>query len=100
MVDEYVPDLVLLDLIMPGVDGWEVLERLQASPRTARIPIVVETSSQDYDSYAEARRRNVAAFISKPFRLNEVVHTCRSILLGARPLQGRPPREDPLPIVQ
>src|SRR5262249_49317347 len=60
-----------------------------ASPRTAGIPVVLETSAEDFPSYQRARRHGIAAFVSKPFRLAEVVETCRRILEGARPLQGR-----------
>lgn len=83
------PELVLLDVAMPGLSGWEVLEKLQASAPTARIPVVLQTSAGDYTSYDRAKKLRAAAFVSKPFRLAEVVETCRRILEGARPLQGR-----------
>jgi CheY-like chemotaxis protein len=90
ILDSALPDIILLDLAMPGMDGWSVLKALKASARTARIPVVFQTSTQDLQSYTAARREGVAAFLSKPFRLNEVVETCRRILDGARPLQGKP----------
>jgi CheY-like chemotaxis protein len=88
------PDLVLLDLSMPQMDGWRVLEILRASPRTARLPVILETSAEDYPSFDRARRQGVAAFVSKPFRLSELIETCRRVLDGARPLQGRPETEE------
>jgi len=84
------PDLILLDLAMPGMTGWQVLEALKASRKTASIPVVLQTSAEDFASFDKARKLSVAAFVSKPFRLSEVVETCRRILGGARPLQGRP----------
>jgi len=84
-----IPDLILLDLAMPEMNGWEVLNALASSPRTARIPVLLETSAGDFGSFDRAKRGGVAAFISKPFRLAEVIETCRRILDGARPLQGR-----------
>src|SRR5687768_13114905 len=45
------PDLILLDLAMPGMDGWRVLDALQASPQTAGIPVALETSAEDYQSF-------------------------------------------------
>lgn len=93
-------DLILLDLVMPEMDGWHVIDRLLASSRTSAIPVVLQTSAVDFTSFDRARRRGVAAFISKPFRLNEVVETCRRILDGARPLQGRTARSDDAPAVQ
>lgn len=83
------PELILLDLAMPGMNGWQVLEALSGTPRTANIPVVLETSAEDFPSFQRARRHGVAAFLSKPFRLAEVIETCRRILEGARPLQGR-----------
>jgi two-component system, chemotaxis family, chemotaxis protein CheY len=83
------PDLILLDIAMPGMNGWQVLEALRSVDETSEIPVVLETSSGDFPSYEQARRFAVAAFISKPFRLADVVETCRRILGGARPLMGR-----------
>jgi CheY-like chemotaxis protein len=94
------PDLILLDVRMPGMDGWDLLERLSGAPRTARIPVALETCVEDFVSFDKARREGVAAFISKPFRVAEVVETCRRILSGSRPLQGTPPPEDDSPSVQ
>ena len=94
------PDLILLDVKMPGMDGWDFLERLAGAPRTARIPVALETCIEDFVSFDKARREGVAAFISKPFRVSEVVETCRRILSGSRPLQGTPPPEDDSPSVQ
>ena len=87
-VETATPDLILLDLVMPRLDGWGVIERLRRSPRTAAIPVILQTSAEDYPSFDRARRDGVAAFISKPFRLHEVIETCRRVFAGARPLQG------------
>jgi CheY-like chemotaxis protein len=89
MVRLTAPELILLDLAMPGMSGWQVLETLQATSRTSSIPVVLQTSAEDYASFDRAKKLRVAAFVNKPFRLSEVVETCRRILEGARPLQGR-----------
>ncbi len=94
------PELLLLDLAMPGMDGWQVLLQLRQSPHTATIPVVLETSAEDYATYERARNLGVAAFVSKPFRLLELIETCRRILDGARPLQGRPKSESQSPGVR
>ena len=93
------PSLVLLDLMMPGMNGWQVIEALILAPETAGIPVILQTTAEDLESFEKARRRGVAAFISKPFRLNEVIETCRRILEGARPLQGRSSLEHEGPAV-
>lgn len=84
-----VPDLILLDLSMPGMSGWQVLDALHTTAATATIPVILQTSAEDFRTFERARKGGVAAFISKPFRLGEVVETCRRIVEGARPLQGR-----------
>jgi CheY-like chemotaxis protein len=94
------PELILLDLAMPGMNGWQVLEALSGKPRTAGIPVVLQTSAEDFPSFQRARRHGVAAFVNKPFRLAEVVETCRRILQGARPLQGRHEGGDATPPIQ
>jgi two-component system chemotaxis response regulator CheY len=100
LLETSTPDLILLDLVMPRLDGWGVIERLRRSPRTATIPVVLETSAEDYSTFDRARRDGVAAFISKPFRLNEVIETCRRVFEGSRPLQGTLPTDaPPRPIV-
>ena len=96
----HAPELILLDLAMPGMNGWQMLEALRAAPETATIPVILQTSSGDFPSYEQARRHAVAAFISKPFRLADVVETCRRTLGGARPLLGRSQDEPPPASVQ
>jgi CheY-like chemotaxis protein len=87
------PELILLDLIMPEMDGWGVIRALSASPATAGIPVVLETSAEDFASFDRAKREGVAAFVAKPFRLGEVIETCRRVLAGARPLQAADPAD-------
>ena len=94
------PDMILLDVKMPGMDGWDLLEQLAGTPRTARIPVALETCAEDFTSFDKARREGVAAFISKPFRVADVVETCRRILTGSRPLQGTSSPDDDSPSVQ
>lgn len=100
LLESALPDLVLLDHSMPGMDGWAVIESLRASSRTATIPVVLVTSAKDFSSFELARRLGVAAFVSKPFRLHEVIETAGRILRGARPLQGRAAHDDEGPFVQ
>jgi DNA-binding response OmpR family regulator len=88
-----VPDLILLDVGTPLVDGWQIIATLRRSERTAAVPVILETSSDDLQSYQRAQDMGAAAFISKPFRLHEVIETCRRVLEGDRPLRGVVARE-------
>jgi CheY-like chemotaxis protein len=66
------PNVILLDLMMPGVDGFEVARRLRARQETNRVPIVVMTAMHD----AQSRAREVGAqgCIAKPFDIGELIH--------------------------
>lgn len=63
------PDLILLDLLMPGMDGIEVLKLLKAKDSTKDIPVIVMTATDDEESEAMALEAGAVDFIRKPFRL-------------------------------
>jgi DNA-binding response OmpR family regulator len=65
-------DLVLLDLRLPGIDGFEVLRRLKASPETLNIPVVVLTAQGDVDEKVRAFDLGAHDYITKPFSLAEL----------------------------
>ena len=100
VLESALPDLIVLDLEMPAMDGWAVVDALRATRRTASIPVVIVSAGKDYSSFTRARTLGVAAFLSKPYRLGEVIETGRRILDGARPLQGQAAAEHEGPAVQ
>ncbi len=61
-------DLVLLDIMMPGMDGLEVCAKLKASPDTADLPVIFLTGMEDEDAEEAALDAGAADFISKPIR--------------------------------
>lgn len=73
-------DLVLLDVMMPGMNGFEVCERLKANPRTASIPVVFLTASSDMRSVVRAFETGGVDFISKPFNDMELLARVRTHL--------------------
>ena len=73
------PDLLVLDLMMPGIDGWGVLEHLRRVPDAP--PVVVVTARADYSSFTRGVKEGAAAYVFKPFRFHELVATCQKILL-------------------
>ena len=74
------PDLVILDLFMPVVDGFGVLEWVQSNLSDLLIPIVVLTGSSDPDHEARARRLGAADVFEKPKDLDGLGETVRSIV--------------------
>jgi len=76
------PDLIVLDVMMPRMDGFEVLKRLQANPETREIPIVMLTAkAQDADVF-RGWSSGVSAYLTKPFNPLELVTFVRRILSG------------------
>ncbi len=64
-------DVVLLDVMMPGMDGFEVCRRLRADPKTARVPIVMFTALDTADRRERAMAIGATAFWVKPFMPND-----------------------------
>ena len=60
------PDLILLDIMMPGIDGWEVCERLQSDMRTENVPIIFLTSKVDADDERRGLELGAVDYITKP----------------------------------
>lgn len=71
------PDLVLCDLLMPGMDGDEVLAALRAQPATRAIPLVFLTASADHTHRDQRLARGAAAYLIKPVKLQELLATVR-----------------------
>ena len=65
------PDLIILDLALPGIDGWEVLRKLRNEPRTA-ASVLVLTAFADPETRNRAHLEGADAYLSKPFRPNDL----------------------------
>lgn len=63
------PDLILLDVVMPGMDGYEVCRRLKADPRTARIPVIFITARHTQEDEQQGLDLGAVDYITKPFSL-------------------------------
>ena len=73
------PDLVVLDLHLPGMDGLSVLRRLKGDPRTRRIPVIVLTSSDDGDDLMAARDLGANSYVVKPMNGTRFAETLRKL---------------------
>jgi DNA-binding response OmpR family regulator len=86
VIRERRPDLVVLDLMMPGIDGWDVLRQLRATPSPPRV--VVLTARDDPASFARAIREGATAYVVKPFRFPELLATVQRAMTQAAPPPG------------
>ena len=76
------PDLIVLDVMMPRMDGFEVLKRLQANPETREIPVIMLTAkAQDTDVF-RGWSSGVSAYLTKPFNPLELITFVKRILSG------------------
>lgn len=81
------PDLVVLDIFVPYLDGFEMLAALQGDPATREIPIIVLTGQGDDDTFARARQLGAAAFLTKPVEGTRLIRVVEE-QLAARPESG------------
>lgn len=77
---EVLPDLILLDFFMPGEDGFDVLARLKSDPALKDIPVVIFTILVREESERKALEMGAAAYVTKPFDVEDVVTCIRRIL--------------------
>lgn len=81
MIFQDPPDLILLDLMMPGMDGWEVYQQLKANEKTREIPVIVVTAkAQAIDRVLGLHIAKVDDYVSKPFRPQELLDSIDRVL--------------------
>ncbi len=88
------PDLVLLDLNLPKIDGIEVLKRVKSDPDVKRIPIIVLTSSSAEDDIVESYENYTNAYITKPVEPDQFVKALQSLEEFWLTIVRRPPPPD------
>jgi CheY-like chemotaxis protein len=67
-----IPDGIVLDIALPGMDGWEVLDHLRRNPKTQHIPVLVATAHDTSQMRTKAQSAMADAFIGKPFDLTHL----------------------------
>ncbi len=80
-IERIKPDVILLDLMMPGMDGWEVYQKLKANEATSQIPVIVVTAkAQSIDKMLGLHIAKVDDYIAKPFSPQELVESIAKVL--------------------
>jgi two-component system, OmpR family, response regulator VicR len=81
IINEYKPDLVLLDLMMPDIDGWDVYQQMKSDDLLRDIPVIIVTAkAQNIDKVLGLHIAKVDDYISKPFSPNELVESIERVL--------------------
>jgi excisionase family DNA binding protein len=78
-IEEAKPDLVLLDVMMPHVDGWEMLRRIQDQYGAGAIPVVMFSGQADQAAQSQAASGGAQAFVGKPFDLQQLIEQTKQI---------------------
>jgi len=80
LLGEQRPDLIILDILMPTINGLEVLVRLRENPATASIPVILLTVRGEYKDFLEGYQMGVNYYIPKPFTKDQLLDGVNSIL--------------------
>lgn len=84
-------DLVLLDLEMPGMDGFHVLANIRADPKLARTAIIVQTGREDVEAIDRCFRLGATSFVMKPLNWRLLSYQIRYVLRAERQARGAEP---------
>lgn len=92
LVEGDLPDIMLIDVMMPGMSGIEVVETLRANDRTAALPVMLITAAAEEMLPAKRLEGDRVDLLMKPFRLNDLLSRIEENVAAARSLEGGAPR--------
>jgi CheY-like chemotaxis protein len=93
MATNRLPNLILLDIMMPGIDGFQVLEKMRSDPKTAAIPVLVVSAKGTENDILRAMKLGAKDYIVKPFNLEQLMQKAFRLIEGA-PAAGKDTAED------
>jgi DNA-binding response OmpR family regulator len=89
---EEIPDIVLCDLMMPDMDGYETLQAIRSNPATSTLPVILLTARDDEQCKTRGAELGADDYVTKPFRIPELLGVVQGIAKKlARPRVTRPP---------
>jgi two-component system response regulator RpaA len=78
------PDVITLDLMMPGLTGFELCELLHRDPRFANIPIMIVSARDDHESRLKAKEVGAKDYLTKPFGVDDLLEKIRDLAAGLK----------------
>ena len=82
--NEFIPSLIMLDILMPKMDGWEVFSRIRAIDKFKNVPIAFLTSAEGEKERKRARQLGAVDYITKPYNMTELRSRIKDILKNKR----------------
>ncbi|TAJ96940.1 response regulator [bacterium] len=84
LLKERIPDVLIIDRMMPGMNGMEVINKLKESPKTSSIPVIMLTSMDKFDDVTEGYKQGADGYITKPFTKAQIINGV-NLVLASRP---------------
>jgi len=79
-IEQNRPDLILLDIMMPGIDGFEVCRRVKENPDTRSIPVVMLTAKKSFADQTRGVEVGADAYLTKPFKSGKIIEIIEGLL--------------------
>lgn len=87
LAEEYIPDLIVCDIMLTGIDGFEVLKQLKGNELTSHIPVILLTARSDLDSRLHGLNLQADEYLSKPFNQQELLIRIENLIENRKQLQ-------------
>jgi DNA-binding response OmpR family regulator len=74
------PDLVILDVVLPGIDGWEVLRRIKKGPISRKVPVMMLTGKNEDSDKIKGYEIGADYYVTKPYNISKLIPVIRSLI--------------------